>query len=166
MADVRINAGIHRRLAKGGLLRITKSESDYAIGYLEPGSTSYQRGGVDKKPVHDEHGEFDGKYTFGNERPSTLRIRMPATDDGLAGEGDICDIVREEVAADGSGVTFDMAIEIPDAPGATSGQRCVFANAVLDTLQWTAGGGAADPDMLEMSFLVADADPTWVEYGA
>jgi len=88
MADVRINAGIHRRLAKGGLLRITKSESDYAIGYLEPGSTSYQRGGVDKKPVHDEHGEFDGKYTFGNERPSTLRIRMPATDDGLAGEGD------------------------------------------------------------------------------
>lgn len=163
MADININDGTTHRL-KEGQIEISGATDQYIILQRVYGTLRIVEGGNELIPISDGANLDPANIRQGDQRPTTVELQVRLAAGSLTGTADLRDLV-EQTFTNGLAVPFEMIIEIPNSPGATSGTRITLAECVLDTGGLTIEeADGADTDKISMRITDYEPKPTYAAY--
>lgn len=163
MADVQKNTGTAQRF-KEGTIEISGGTDQYILMQRVHGTFRFTEGGFAMIPISNNGSLDENNIRQGDEQPTTMEIQFYLTKEGMTGSNDLYDLVKPSFTA-GKADTFEVIVDIPDAPGSSTGTKFTFAHCVLN-----AGGlsvesvDGEDCDKVSLSLTDYEAAPAKATY--
>mgnify|MGYP007117021471 CR=1 FL=1 len=152
MPDTTINSGQPLRFEQGGVLRLSRGGTDYAVVNRDKGTVQFEDGWYDALRYNDR-GQMQVPLE-GDERPSTLRATVKLTSVATA---QLLALAQTRDTSTGKVAVWTVQLDFPAYKGATTGHRFSIANAYFLKPVQVQEGQEFDTVTIEME----SSEPNW-----